>query len=99
LNAAQASTPGSRTRVSVVRGPDEARVTVADDGHGIPDADRERVFDAFYSTRKEGTGLGLATARQIVSAHGGDIEIGGREEGGAVVIVHLPLKPQTSPAP
>jgi len=51
------------------------RVGVADTGVGIPAGDRERIFTAFYTTKPEGTGLGLTVARDIIAAHGGTIEV------------------------
>lgn len=71
--------------VSVTRdGPDTAVLRVADDGPGIPDADRDRIFDRFvrleaartrYAGETTGTGLGLAIARDIATAHGGTISV------------------------
>jgi len=65
-------------------------LAVADNGIGIPDADRERVFDIFFSTRKGGTGLGLAIARRIAQSHDGRIEIVAPEGGGTEVRLYLP---------
>jgi len=48
---------------------------VADNGSGIRPEDREKIFDVFYSTRKGGTGLGLAVVRRIARDHGGDVEV------------------------
>ncbi|WP_297526455.1 sensor histidine kinase [Thiohalobacter sp.] len=54
---------------------------VADNGPGIAEADRERVFEPFYTTRSEGTGLGLAVVRNTVEAHGGRIRVRPAETG------------------
>jgi signal transduction histidine kinase len=73
-----------------------ARLAVADDGPGIPAADRTRVFDRFVrldtdrSRSGGGTGLGLAIVFEIVAAHGGTVRIGDRAGGGALVVVQLP---------
>ena len=73
------------------------RVGVADDGPGIPEADRSRVFDRFVrldpdrSRDAGGTGLGLAIVREIVMAHGGTVSIDDRLGGGTVVRLQLPL--------
>ena len=68
-------------------------VTVADDGPGIPTEARDKVFDAFYSTKEVGqsTGLGLATARRLVEASGGHLELGASDGDGAVFHVYLPI--------
>lgn len=72
-------------------------VTVDDDGPGIPDSELEKVFAPFYrvegSRNREtgGTGLGLAVARSAVRAHGGDIAIANRPEGGLRITITLPV--------
>ena len=56
---------------------------VADDGPGIPEAERDRVFDAGYTTSQDGTGFGLRIVEQVVEAHAWDIEVMEGDEGGA----------------
>ena len=68
----------------------ESRLEVEDSGPGVTEADRERIFELFFSGRKGGSGLGLAIARRIVEAHGGGIEVGTGEAGGARFTVSLP---------
>jgi signal transduction histidine kinase len=74
----------------------EAELMVADDGPGIPPADRERVFHRFTrldedrGRRRGGTGLGLAIAREVVRAHGGAIWVSDAAGGGARLVVRLP---------
>ena len=69
---------------------------MADQGAGIPEAERERVFEAFYrgdaAPERPGSGLGLAIAQAIVVAHGGRIWIEGAPGGGTVVVFELPVK-------
>jgi signal transduction histidine kinase len=98
LNAAQASPAGGQTHLEVDSAPSEVSVTVRDEGPGIPTAVRERVFEPLYSTREEGTGLGLPIARRIVQGHGGKLVLDDAPGGGTVAIVHLPVGPP-SPAP
>src|SRR5262249_50801272 len=66
-----------RPRRLVVRserdGPGQLRVAVQDSGVGIRPEDAERVFDAFYTTKPEGMGMGLSICRSIIEAHGGQI--------------------------
>lgn len=75
----------------------EATLTVADRGIGIPAADLPRVFERFYRSpavvgRIRGTGLGLASVREIVEQHGGRVEIASVEGEGTTVTIHLPLR-------
>ena len=69
-------------------------LAVGDSGPGVDAADRERVFDLFYSARRGGTGLGLAIVHRIATAHGGDARV--RDDGrpGATFEVELPLAPR-----
>jgi signal transduction histidine kinase len=71
--------------------PDRVCICVEDDGPGIADELRERIFEPFYTTRKQGTGLGLPLARRIVEYHGGHLRVERSVElGGARFIVCLP---------
>jgi two-component system, OmpR family, sensor histidine kinase KdpD len=63
---------------------------VENDGDGIPPADLDRVFDAFWTRRAHGTGLGLAIAKRVVDAHGGVIRAENRRRGPRFVFT-LPL--------
>jgi signal transduction histidine kinase len=84
--------------------PDIVRIEIADDGPGIPAEERERVFDRFVrldASRERGSGtsgLGLAIAREIATAHGGTITIGEAPTGGALVRIDLP-RATDRPAP
>lgn len=69
-----------------------AAVTVTDTGPGIAAAYRPKIFDSFFSTKKEGLGLGLAIARTIVHAHGGKIWPEGTPAGGAAFKFTIPLQ-------
>ena len=90
----------ARTTVRITALPHSAdgtvRIQIADDGPGVPAAERHRVFDRFVrldASREQhsgSTGLGLAIAKAIVAAHRGAIEIGETDEGGALVTVDLP---------
>jgi|GEM_PF-963420 len=73
-------------------GPSFASVFVEDSGPGVaPDA-REHLFEPFYSTKRNGTGLGLATAQRFVAAHGGHLELLQGTLGGARFVVRLPVR-------
>ena len=87
---------GERCRVRLESDRDEVRIVLDDDGPGIAEEERERVFEPFVrlegsrSLETGGIGLGLAIARSIVRAHGGDIRLRNRPEGGLAVTVSLP---------
>ncbi len=67
------------------------RVEVCDTGCGIPDEIKDKVVLPYYSTKKEGTGLGLAMVQQIVTDHGGYLRLQNNEPRGTKVIIELPL--------
>ena len=75
---------------------DEARLSVIDDGPGIPEARRATLFRPYASTKPGGTGLGLATTRRILEAHGGSVKLFNGPQGGACFTLCLPL---SGPAP
>jgi signal transduction histidine kinase len=91
-----AVTYGERARVVMVRDGDDYRIDIDDDGPGIPPADQERVFEPFVrlegsrSRETGGVGLGLSIARSIARAHGGEVELANRPEGGLRVSLRLP---------
>ena len=64
---------------------------IADNGPGIPDAIRDRVFEPYFSTKEHGTGLGLAMVNQIVSDHGGYVRIARSDETGTVFRIEIPV--------
>ncbi|RRS01773.1 HAMP domain-containing sensor histidine kinase [Glycomyces terrestris] len=75
-NAVKHAPEGTDVVVEVAAGPDAVSLTVSDEGPGIPEADRERVFERFWRGESApGTGLGLPIARQIAQAHGGDVAL------------------------
>ena len=66
------------------------RVVVADDGPGIPPAERDKLFLPYYSTKLRGSGLGLAIVRRIVAEHGGSVEVGDNTPRGTRFTIELP---------
>jgi two-component system nitrogen regulation sensor histidine kinase NtrY len=66
------------------------RVVVADDGPGIPPAERDKLFLPYYSTKRRGSGLGLAIVRRIVAEHGGSIDVGDNTPRGTRFTIELP---------
>lgn len=90
-NAVSVMDDPSRTEVQVSLGRrgDEAVILFADNGPGIPAEHRERVFDPYFTTRKEGSGLGLAMVKNIILLHGGTIQV--QSDEGATFEIVLPL--------
>ena len=91
LNALEATPAGGLVRVSADREGDLARITVDDTGPGIPAEIRDRLFEPFFTTKAQGSGLGLSIVHAIVTQHGGSLAVGSSPEGGARLLLHLPL--------
>jgi two-component system sensor histidine kinase HydH len=80
-NASDAMQGSGRIEISARRQRGGTELFVQDDGPGIPEEIRERVFDALFTTKARGTGLGLALCRRILYAHGGELELEPSEKG------------------
>lgn len=93
LNALDAMPKGGRleVRTTHTRTPAGVRVTFRDTGHGMAADVKDRVFEPFYTTKKQGLGLGLFTSRSIIERHGGTIEVDSRTGHGATFTLWLPL--------
>ena len=94
-NARKYAPPGSPIVVRAQRDVGGTTIAVLDRGSGISSDEMERIFDKFYRGRKgrqktEGTGMGLAIAKAIVTAHQGRIYAENRAGGGAAIIIRLP---------
>jgi signal transduction histidine kinase len=92
VNACEAQPGGGVVRVSAQAAGSQVLAEVADRGPGISAADRERIFEPFFST-KNSTGLGLSICHSIVQQHGGRLEARPRPGGGTVFQMTLPLSP------
>lgn len=93
FNAIEAMEPGGELTVKTQKlaRPRSIRVTVADTGIGIPQSDLDRLFDAFFTTKKQGTGLGLAITRRIVQEHKGTITVESQPNKGTSFYVTVPI--------
>ena len=87
---ADAKPPSDEVRVRLLRLPGWTRLEVLDRGPGMNEAVLQNALLPFYSTKRNGTGLGLALAREIVEAHGGRLSLQNRGDGGLCVAVMLP---------
>ncbi|MCA9307451.1 MAG: HAMP domain-containing histidine kinase [Phycisphaerales bacterium] len=92
-NAIQASPDRSRVvcTIEVDRESERWTIGVTDSGPGIPDAVRPRIFEAYFTTKPDGTGIGLAVANHVVHLHRGEIAVGDAPGGGARIEMVLPL--------
>ena len=86
-NAKQAGATEITLSLAYSNGP---TITVADNGDGMDEDQRERLFEPFFTTRAKGTGLGLALARRIIDAHGGTIEVHSTSKRGTTFVIKLP---------
>lgn len=92
INAMQAVSRKGRIEVTVVANNEAVQLTVHDNGPGIPPEKLAAIFDPYFTTKPEGSGLGLWIAQQIVTAHTGSLKARNDPGGGAVFTMILPLK-------
>lgn len=92
-NAHESGSSVDGVAMKVTRLPDWIRLEVMDRGSGMNDAVLQNALVPFYSTKRNGTGLGLALTREIVEAHGGRLSLHNREGGGLCVAIQLPDNP------
>lgn len=95
-NGVEAAGKGGTVRVGARKTAKGLRVTVEDTGPGIPEEVRARLFEAFFTTKPSGTGLGLLLAKEIILEHKGELSVETSALGGAAFHVDLPS--QTDPA-
>jgi len=102
-NAARQATATATLSATVAA--DTATVAVTDDGPGVPEADRERIFERFVRLDRDrsrtggGSGLGLAIVAEIVAVHGGSVVVEAGPSGGARFVVRLPVAGPDQPPP
>jgi two-component system, NtrC family, sensor kinase len=93
LNAIDATDKGGHVELSVTRTDAGVEVSVRDDGCGISDLDRIKLFQPYFTTKKHGTGLGLFVTRKLVDEHGGSVTCESTPDTGTVFRVALPVAP------
>ncbi|MBX3182182.1 MAG: two-component sensor histidine kinase [Polyangiaceae bacterium] len=94
-NGVQASSAGDEVRVRLEEDQDGYLLSVEDDGLGIDEAAKAQLFDAFFTTRSKGTGVGLAVVKRIVDEHGFEITVDSAEGRGARFQVRTPRAPDS----
>lgn len=95
-NAIQASPADGAIEVDVKQGAEMATIRVLDEGPGLDPQSGEKIFDAFFTTRVSGTGLGLALVRRVAEEHGGDVEVLNRPTTGAEAIFRVSIAEGTT---
>jgi len=102
LNARDAMPTGGAVTVTVTAGGDHHTVTVLDEGPGLGDTPLEKVFEPFWTSKPQGSGLGLAVSRRIAHEHGGELELADRHDGdGCAATLTVPVEsdPTSEPEP
>jgi len=97
LNAHEAVSPGGHIWLSMERTGKGGVFSVCDDGPGVADAQKELIFEPFYSGKPDGTGLGLLISAKIVASCGGTLSVRDRKGGGACFDIFLPEQTVSSP--
>ncbi len=90
-NGAQAMPRGGKLEVVLEEDTKTAVLRVADEGPGIPEEIREKIFDLYFTTKSEGSGIGLAMTYRVLQLHHGSVEVQSRTERGAEFLLRIPL--------
>ncbi len=93
LNGAQAMVDGGKLEVRLAENGRTALLSIHDEGAGIPDDIRDKIFDLYFTTKKGGSGIGLAMTYRIVQLHNGSIEVESGATTGTTFTLRLPLIP------
>jgi signal transduction histidine kinase len=91
LNGAQAMSQGGELHVTLREEGRMAAIEIADSGSGIPDDIRAKIFDLYFTTRKDGSGIGLAMTYRIIQLHNGSIDVQSEQNIGSTFTLKLPL--------
>jgi signal transduction histidine kinase len=91
INGAQAMPGGGTIYVAASREGESALITVRDEGPGIPPDVRDKIFNLYFTTKEDGTGIGLAVAYRILQLHHGSVEFDSVEGHGAIFYLRLPV--------
>jgi signal transduction histidine kinase len=92
INAMEAMPRGGSLRVAISHKDKIAMLTFKDEGIGIPDEDLPHIFEPYFTTKKEGSGLGLMTVLNAVTDHGGKIEVFSKPKKGSTFVILLPVR-------
>ena len=94
-NAIKYTRPNTCIDIKLDKDPNLIKLSITDEGDGIPTQSQHRIFDRFYrcdsSRSKEGSGLGLSYARAVARSHGGDIILENSSKQGSTFVISLPI--------
>ena len=90
-NAQESGSPDDEIQLSLQRQGSHWRIDIVDRGSGMSDTVLANALVPFYSTKRSGTGLGLALVREIIEAHNGKLSFANRDQGGLRVTIRLPV--------
>ena len=94
INAQQAMSSGGDLMIRTEKQQKDAIIQISDTGSGIPPDKLTHIFEAYYTSRPQGSGLGLPTAKKIIEAHKGSISVNSEPGKGTSFQIRLPLQPQ-----
>ena len=95
----EADMAGGLTIKSQWNAVDQLLISVSDTGIGLPPKQMDKVFDAFFTTKPHGTGMGLSISRSIIESHGGRLWATGNPDRGTTFQFTLPIEPAATPRP
>ncbi|PIQ87267.1 MAG: hypothetical protein COV74_01730 [Candidatus Omnitrophica bacterium CG11_big_fil_rev_8_21_14_0_20_45_26] len=98
-NSIQAMPNGGTLRITVKKNQALCRISIEDTGHGMDRKALDKIFDAYYTTKEEGSGLGLVIAYQIIREHHGRIEVQSQLNKGTAFHIYLPIQKEKLPLP
>jgi len=91
-NAIESMSAGGNLKIGSAKNDKVCTIQISDEGNGIDETDLPHVFEAYFTTKDEGSGLGLIIVRDIIEEHGGRIEIKPNRPRGTTVLVNLPIR-------
>jgi C4-dicarboxylate-specific signal transduction histidine kinase len=98
VEAMQGNTGPKRLRLATAKEDHKVVITVSDSGPGVPVDLRDRIFEPFYTTRKEGHGVGLSFSQRIIADHAGRMTVSTSPWGGAEFRIEIPMERSATPA-
>jgi len=97
INGAQAMANGGELSVRLTEDPRTAILKVEDHGEGIPSEIRDRIFDLYFTTKREGSGIGLAMTYRILQLHHGHLDVESKLGKGSTFTLRIPAIPPSDP--